>query len=170
MSIQAAKEDIGVSMAKYIPTWGVDVSYGRRTMEIGGEKIPDLFSAILSFNLPIFNTNLQDKWLAASKNEYMAAQYSADDQLQELKQMLHVEYASWQRFGERVAYYKSTLIPKSEQNAKAALMAYQSQVSVFTALMRARLKELKTKLQALNLVVDHTIAQVDLLYLLGEGT
>jgi len=61
------------------------------------------------------------------------------------------------------------VLPQASQNAQAALKAYKSQVTGFDPLMRARLMELKIKLQALKILVNRAQAQVNLLYITGDG-
>jgi outer membrane protein TolC len=81
--------------------------------------------------------------------------------------MLDTEYANWQRLGERAALYKSRLLREADANAEAALNAYQSGVTEFTTLMRARITDLDVHLDALRIRVDRAKARARLLYLAG---
>ena len=53
-------------------------------------------------------------------------------------------------------------------NAQASLKAYQSGVTEFTGLMRARITDLDVRLEALRIRVDRARAQANLLYLAGD--
>ena len=90
------------------------------------------------------------------------------EMLRELKQALDTDYASWQRLGERAALYQSQLLRESAANAQASLNAYQSGVTEFTTLMRARITDLNVRLDELRVRVDRAMAQASLLYLAGE--
>jgi outer membrane protein TolC len=80
-----------------------------------------------------------------------------------------VNHANWQRLGERSALYESRLLQVSTANAQASLKAYQSGVTEFTTLMRARITDLDVRLADLRIRVDHAKAQASLLYLAGEN-
>jgi outer membrane protein TolC len=56
----------------------------------------------------------------------------------------------------------------SAANAQASLNAYQSGVTEFSTLMRARITELDVRLDDLRVRVDRAKAQASLLYLAGE--
>ena len=70
--------------------------------------------------------------------------------------------------GERSALYQSQLMRVSAANTQASLNAYQSGVTEFTTLMRARITELDVRLDDLRVRVDRAKAHASLLYLTGE--
>ena len=89
--------------------------------------------------------------------------------LPETDLLLAADYADWQRLGERAALYEAKLLREATANADASLHAYQSGVTEFTTLMRARITELDVRLDELRIRVDRARAQANLLYLAGEG-
>ncbi len=160
-----------VAREQYKPGWSLDVTYGQRGgNHPDGEDRPDFLSAMVVMDMPLFTGQRQDRRLAASEQERLAATHARDDRLRELRRLLHSEYARWRRLGERMALYEKRLIPESEANVEAALLAYQSRVTEFITLMRARITDLDTRLQALRLRVDRAKAQARLLYVAGEKT
>jgi len=136
-------------------------------LAVEGSERADLFSVMLTMDLPLFTGNRQDRRLAASRHEAVAAMRSRDNQLRELRHTLDDTYAAWRRAGERLKHYRGALIPRARQNSEAALNAYQSERGDFDSLMRARIAELNTRLEALRLQVDQAKAQAGLLYLAG---
>lgn len=168
-ALQAAHESIEVARSKYSPSWMVDLSYGYRGEDPIGRDRADFISAMIVVDLPIFQSNLQDRWLEAAEKEYTAKQSSVEDRRRELKRMFDGEYANWKYLDERLKFYQDAVLPEAFRNAQAALKAYQSRVTDFEPLMRARLQELKLKLQALQLLVDRADSQINLLYIAGEG-
>jgi outer membrane protein TolC len=158
-----------VAREQYKPGWSLDVTYGQRGgNNPDGHNRPDFLSATVVMDMPLFTGKRQDRRLAASEQERLAATYARDDRLRELRRMLQSEYARWRRLGERVAHYQARLIPEAQANVEAALLAYQSRVTEFITLMRARITDLDTRLQALRLRVDRAKAQARLLYIVGE--
>ncbi len=168
-SAQAAKLGIDVAKARYMPSWTVDFSYANRQARKAGGERSEFISLMFMVDLPLFTSNRQDKWVTASEKEYNSALYTVEERRKNLRRKLDAEYANWLRVSERLQHYRGTVLPQASQNAEAALKAYRSQVTEFNPLMRARLMELKIKLQALNLLVDRAQAQVNLLYLTGDG-
>ena len=166
----AAQSGVNVAKSRYKPAVMVDLTYGKRDFEMpSGEIAADFISLMFMVDMPFFTSKRQDKWLSASEKEYNAAQYFINERRKQLKRLLDMEYVKWQRLTERLQHYRGSVLPQSGQNAEAALNAYRSQVTDFNPLMRARLMEFKNKLQALNLLVARATAQVNLLYLVGDG-
>jgi outer membrane protein TolC len=167
--LEAQKQAIQVVRQQYKPGWSAGLEYNKRFGDNpdGGQR-SDMVSAMLSVELPLFTANRQDRRLASSIQQAEAVQLARDDRLRELRQMLDTGYANWQRLGERAALYESQLLRESDANAQAALKAYQSGVTEFTALMRARITDLDIQLDLLRIRVDRARAQASLLYLAGE--
>jgi outer membrane protein TolC len=168
-NVNAAKKGIDVAKARYHPGWKMDLNYGRREESLAGVERADFISLVFMVDLPFFTSNRQDKWLEASEKEYNSAQYSVEERRKNLKRRLDAEYIKWTRLSERLQHFRGKVLPQASQNAQAALKAYSSQVTGFDPLMRARLMELKIKLQALNVLVSRAQAQVNLLYISGDG-
>ena len=167
--LEAQKQAIQVVRQQYKPGWSAGLEYNKRFGDNpDGEQRSDMVSAMLSVELPLFTANRQDRRLASSIQQAEAVQLTRDDRLRELRQMLDTGYANWQRLGERAALYESQLLRESDANAQAALKAYQSGVTEFTALMRARITDLDIQLDLLRIRVDRARAQASLLYLAGE--
>lgn len=168
LDADAAKEGIEVARSRATPEWMWEFetmwSYSR-----DGGIGSDAMAALITIDVPFARKNLQDRWLASSEKDYNSALFLLADQRRDLKRMLEREGVNIRRLDERVAFYRDVILPQSAQNAQAALRAYQARVADFSQLMRARQKELESKLEALRLLVERTQAQVNLLYLSGEG-
>ena len=167
--IESESQSIQIAREQFKPGWSVGLEYGQRYgEEANGESRPDMLTAMVSVDLPLFPGQRQDRRLAASLQEAEAARFSRADRLRELKEMLETEYANWQRLGERAVLYETRLLPEANANAEAALNAYQSGVTDFTTLMRARIADLEVRLEELRVRIERTQAQARLLYLAGE--
>ena len=167
--LEASNRAIQIAREQYKPGWSAALSYNQRFGDDpNGDERSDMMSAMVSIDLPVFPGKRQDKRLSASILQAESAQLTRDDKLRELKQMLDTDHANWQRLGERAALYESQLLNESAANARASLNAYQSGITEFTTLMRARITDLDVRLEALRVRVDRTRAQANLLYLAGE--
>ena len=103
--------------------------------------------------------------VAASKLDVKAAQQDLDDWRRQMKMQFEKTMAMYTRANERVQLYQGSVLPHSKQNTEATMSAYQSGVTDFNVLVRARLTELKSQLQFVKLNVERAKAQVELLYL-----
>lgn len=167
--IEASKRKIQIAGEQYKPGWSAGLEYRKRFGDDpGGDERADMMAAMLTVDLPLFPKKRQDKRLSASLLQAESVQLGRDDRLRELQQMLYTDYANWQRLGERAALYEVQLLHESAANARASLNAYQSGVTEFTTLMRARITDLDVRLEDLRVRVDRAMAQANLLYLAGE--
>ena len=167
--VNAMQQGTRIAREQYKPGWSAGIDYRKRFGEDpdGSDRV-DMMAAMLNVDLPLFTGNRQDRRLAASIAETEAAELRRDDKLRELRRMLATDYADWQRLGERAALYETKLLREATANADASLHAYQSGVTEFTTLMRARITELDVRLDELRIRVDRGRAQANLLYLAGE--
>lgn len=163
------EKNVDLAKQGYKPSWSVDLTYGKRDgKNPNGSERADFASAMVMFDLPLFTADRQDKKVAASKSRLNGALNSREERKRNLTKMWQAGLAKEKRLLQRIKQYDDLLLPKSDENAKSALYAYQSGRSEFTALMRAQITELETQLRALRLNVDHKKTQALLLYLVGE--
>lgn len=167
--IEAGRLEVDAARERYKPGWSLDVTYGERNgREADGSGRSDLLSAMVMVDLPLFTDKRQDRALAARKYEVTAVELERDELRRELRQQLETALAERERLQARLARYRERLLPEAGQHAEASLKAYQSGVSDFTALMRARLIELDARLTALRLRTDLAQTAARLRYLVGE--
>lgn len=168
---KVAGSQYGIELARqgYKPDWMVGLNYGFRDgNNPNGTERPDFVSAMLSFDLPLFTGDRQNKNVAASRLRHQASLQAREDQVRELQRELSETLSDWRKLGDRLQRYDKTILPQAHENAKAALFAYQNRQGEFTALMRARIMELETELKHLRLRINHLKSHAKLLYLLGE--
>ncbi|MCW8899617.1 MAG: TolC family protein [Gammaproteobacteria bacterium] len=169
--VAVGEKNVDLAKQSYKPSWSVDLTYGQRNgKNPNGSERADFASAMVMFDLPLFTADRQDKQVAASKFRLNGALNSREEQKRNLIKMWQAALAKEKRLLQRVKQYDVLLLPKSDENTKSALYAYQSGRSGFTALMRAQITELETQLRAIRLTVEHKKTQALLLYLVGENS
>jgi outer membrane protein TolC len=168
-NVNASKQMTEMARQEYKPGWSLLFDYGYRSgNNPDGTERSDFATALVSMDMPLFTGNRQDKNVAANEQKIAAARYVKDDRLRQLKQLYDKNQHLWQRLGEREELYKNSLLKAAKNNSKVALNAYQSGVSEFDTLMRARMTELDVRLEDLRIRVDRSIAQAQLLYVVGD--
>lgn len=166
--VAAGQSAVEAARQAYKPGWMVDVSYGDRRGRMDGERRSDMVSAMVTVDLPLFPGKRQDRRVAASVAEADAMRYRRDEAYRDLLRTLDTEYPRWQQLREREQGYEKSIVPAARNNAEAALNAYRNSVTDFSALMRAQIADLDTRLQALRTRTERLLAQVRLLYLAGD--
>lgn len=168
--LAAARQDVAIAKSRFKPSWGVDVSYGMRQGFNADGETPrsDFVSGMVSIDMPFFTAKRQDKRLNAAGQEVNAATDAIDDAKRELKRTLETGYANWILLGQRVKFYQENVLPEARQFSESSRRAYQSQVSEFPVLIKARLTELNVQLEMLKLQVERAKAHFDLQYIAGE--
>ncbi len=168
--IESQNQAVQIAREQYKPGWGVGLEYRKRFGENPDDTDrSDMLAAMVTVDLPLFPKKRQDRRLAASLQEAEAAQLMRSDRLRDLRAMLESDYASWERLGERADLYETRLLREARDNAQASLNAYQSGVTEFTTLMRARMTDLDIRLDDLRVRVDRAKTQARLIYLAGES-
>ncbi len=162
-------ESVEIAREQYKPGWSIGVEYRKRFGDnIDRTNREDQAAAMVKVDLPIFTNKRQDRRLVASQHQVSAAKFVRSDKLQSLRQAVLRDYANWERLSERSNLYEKRLVPEANANANASLTAYQSGVTEFTTLARARITQLNVRLETLRAKTEHSRAHSRLLYL-SEG-
>ena len=165
--IEAAETATSLAQQRNRPGWMLDLSYGFRSGDMGGESRPDLASAMVSFDLPLFRGNRQDREVAAARAEARGLHEMHDDHQREMRAMLAEAWSVAGRTAELEQYYESDLLPLAEQSVQAALLGYGANRTMIDEVIAARRAALETSLKHLRLAADRAQAQYDVEYLTG---
>lgn len=74
--------------------------------------------------------------------------------LRRLTSQLDAEYAHWRDISRRVVLYETSILSLSEDQAQAALLAYQSEAGDFADVMHGYIDDLNTRLDYVRLQVE----------------
>jgi outer membrane protein TolC len=166
--IDAAQTAVELARQRNRPGWMLDVSYGFRSGEMAdGVSRPDMLSAMVSFDLPLFRGNRQDREVAAARAEARGLHDMHDDHQRDMSAMLAEAWSVAERTAELERFYESDLLPLAEQSVQAALLAYRSNRAMIDDVITARRTALEASLKHLRLVADRAQAHYDVDYLAG---
>ena len=172
LEAELAAADLGIDVAReqYKPGVSVDLTYGARAgTGADGRGRPDLLSAMVMVDLPVFRDRRQDRTLAASQARYDAATEARADLMRRLRAMIDGAYAALDRLDQRLGLFDDRLLPDAGRNTEAALDAYQSAVGDLTALMRAEITEYELQLEHLRARAERLQLLAQILYLEGRS-
>lgn len=170
--VDVARDEVALAKEQYKPGFEVGVSYGLRQGNMMGDNgMPtpraNMVTAEVTMDLPVFTKNRQDKQLQASNDDLEASELSQQIDYRNLVKVLNEQYATWHRLSERNTLYTQELVPVAKQNAKAALLAYQSATTDMTTVLRAYSALKDVELEQLNVAVEREKVRASLLYLEG---
>jgi outer membrane protein TolC len=164
-TVNATKAGVQLAKQKYKPEWGVNASYGYREDDPAGRSRADLFSVGVTFDLPIFTENRQDKEVQAAISETEAVK---TEKLLLLRQLLGA-YSSAKgrllRLIGRQNLYKAKLLPQIYDQAEASLTAYTNDDGDFSDVVRSRIAVLNAEIDELRLNVEEQKIRLELNYL-----
>jgi len=169
--IKATGSDVALAEQKYKPEWGINASYGYREDDPMGMDRPDLFSMGVTFDLPIFTGNRQDKQVAAASARAEAKKTEKWLLLRNMIAGFESAKVRLVQLNERQALYQAQLLPQMNEQAEASLTAYTNDDGDFAEVVRARIAELNAQIDALGIDVDRqkTISEINYFFVMAAN-
>jgi len=167
--IDIQQADIDLAREDYKPGWALNASYGYRDDAPTGIERSDFFSVGVSFDLPVFTENRQDKTVSAANSRKQAL--SIDYQLLQKKLLSNAlkTLSEIERLEQRSELYQTKLLKQAHEQAEASLSAYTNDDGDFADVMRAYIAELNSKIEALEINIKQRKALATMNYLLAGG-
>ena len=130
-----------------------------------GNSRADLFSMGVTFDLPLFTENRQDKEVQSAISR---AEAIKTEKILLLRQLLG-SYSSAKgrllRLKDRQILYKSKLLPQIHDQAEASLTAYTNDDGDFSEVVRSRIAVLNAEIDELTIDVEEQKILLELNYL-----
>lgn len=164
--IDAMQTAVDLAQQKYKPEWGVSAQYGYRDDDPMGRSRADLFTVGITFDLPLFTGNRQDKEVSSSVSRAEALRTEKLLVARALMAQLDTLLVQNRRLNDRRSIYDTQLLPQMAEQAEAALAAYNNDDGDFAEAVRARIAELNAKIDYLTLNVDRLKNIAEMNYLL----
>lgn len=155
-----AKKSIELAEQKYKPKWSLNASYAYREDAPNSinmqNSMPrsDFFSVGVSFDLPLFTDNKQDKEV---ESRIALTEIVKTEKLLLLRKMISdidKERQQLKRLKQRQILYKEQLLTQTHQQAETALTAYTNDDGSLASVIHARMAELNAKITALKINIE----------------
>jgi outer membrane protein TolC len=163
--IKATKKGVNLAKQKYQPEWGVSASYGYRADDPMGRSRADLFSVGVTFDLPLFTENRQDKEVQSAISQTEAVKTEKILLLRQFIGAFSSAKGRLLRLHDRQNLYKSKLLPQIHDQAEASLTAYTNDDGDFSEVVRSRIAVLNAEVDELTLNVEAQKIHLELNYL-----
>lgn len=162
--IFAQLDGVELARQKYQAQWGVNASYAYRDDAPNGNSRADFFSIGLSVDLPLFTSNRQDKNLESARFRAEAAKTEQQLLLRNLMAQAINNWQSAEHTTARIAQYEQFILPQMAEQAESTLNAYTADAGDFGDVMRAKIAQLNTQLELIQLHNQLAQYQVQLQY------
>lgn len=161
--LKASESGIALAKQKYKPEWKINASYGYRSDDPNGFNRSDLFSIGVSFDLPIFTKNKQDKQVLSAVEKKSVIKTQKWALVRQLVAAFKTNQMQLQGLTRRQQLYQHRLLPQIHDQADAALTAYTNGDGDFSEVVRSRIAELNSLIEALDIDVERqkTIVQLN---------
>jgi outer membrane protein TolC len=161
--------ELGIELARqsYKPMWRVNAGYGYRDDPPSGDRA-DFISLGLSFDLPVFTKNRQDKEVLAAVSQAEAVKTTKWSLVRKMIAGFEKNRVQLKRLQERQTLYQVQLLPQMHEQAEASLTAYTNDDGDFAEVVRARIAELNARIEALEIDVEIQKTIIELNYYFME--
>lgn len=163
--IYSTKLGIKLAKQKYKPEWEVNASYGHRRDDDFGNSRADLLSLGVTFDVPLFTKNKQDKYVQSAVSYAESIKVEKYLLLREFLGTYSSAKGSLHRLKRRQALYKQKLIPQVNAQAEALLIAYTNDNGDFSSVVRSHLSVLNAEIDELSINIDEQKLHLKLNYL-----
>lgn len=156
---RVARGGADLAHAAYRPDWRLALGYGHRP------AFPEMLSIEVGVDLPAFTHNRQDRELAAALAEQDAAEAAVSDALRQLAAEAHASHHGAERLEDRLAHYRTQLVPEAEARSEAARVAWAAGTGSLREVLEARRAALELRMAHLDLQLDRLRHAVQLEWL-----
>lgn len=161
--IDALETDARLAQANKQADWSVEASYAQR-----GPAYSNMISIGVSIPLQWDQKNRQDREVGSRLALVEEAKARYEDMLRTREAEVRSTFNDWQTGMERVARYRSELIPATRQRVEAALTTYRTGKSDLASALSARQGEIDVRMQALAVEADTARAWARLNFLIPD--
>ncbi|SIS85552.1 Outer membrane protein TolC [Thalassolituus maritimus] len=167
--IQSSETGEALARQSYRPAWGLTAKYGYRDDDLMGNNRADLMSVGVTFDLPLFTGNRQDREVSAAVADTEALRTEKTLLLRRMRSALSAALTEYAYLYERKTFYQQQLLPQVQEQASAALSAYHSDRGDFPSVVKARTSVLNTRLARLKIETSLHRTLADIRYLSATG-
>ena len=165
----AAQAEVAMAKAMSKPMLGLDVGYGFRQGEgMEGGSRPDMLTAMVTFELPIFPKNRQRRELAAARSMQRSAELMAEDNRRMLQMSLREAHAKATLAHELLVLLEQTVLPTARAAADAALAGYRAGEESIDPVIAAARARLDAEIRHVRAQADLAVASAEIAALVGD--
>jgi outer membrane protein TolC len=165
----AAQAEVAMAEAMSKPMLAFDVGYGfRQGAGMEGDSRPDMLTAMVTFELPIFPKNRQRRERAAARSMERSAELMAEDNRRMLQMSLREAHAKATLAQEMLTLLEQTVLPTARAAADAALADYRAGEESIDPVIAAARARLDAEIRHVRAQADLAVASAEIAALVGD--
>lgn len=158
-AINLADADTAVATRERRPDWTVEASYGQR-----GSQYPNMLSFGVSIPLTVNRAHRQDRDIAEKSALGTKARMQYAEVMREIQTEIHSLSTTLASLAERLAVFKTQLLPPASSRVELATAAYRSGAGSLRDVFNARKMLLEKQLQITEMEKEATLVWAKLEY------
>ncbi|WP_390237066.1 TolC family protein [Vibrio sp. F74] len=168
-NILSKETQVRITEEAYAPQFGIEMGYAyRQANEMNGQPAPDLLSAYLTMDIPLFTDKRQDRQYAAAQYQVGAAKSQKDLLLVQMNAKVNTLITDKENLGERIERYQKVLLKQANNRTKATERGYENNTVQFSELIMAVRDELIIAIEEAKLQSDLDKTMNELAYTLNQ--
>ncbi|MEX0958908.1 MAG: TolC family protein [Burkholderiales bacterium] len=148
-TVEIAEREASLAHLATKPDWSVQVLYGQR-----GPAYSNMLTVQFGIDLPLFQTNRQDRVIRSRLALADEARALREDMLRQMRADLAGLYALWESNRERAAAFRAKVLPEARLRLDAASVVYRSGKGSLYEVLLARRVLLDLEIGALEREVE----------------
>jgi len=132
--IAARGKNVELAKQEVRPDFNLKLAYGER------QDRRDMLSGMIEMNLPIFIASKQERKVAQTHAELRAARAGYENSQNEILYMTADMNSMVQRLEQKIALYRTGIIPQARMQIDTAMSAYMVNKADFTTLLDSRMR------------------------------
>jgi outer membrane protein TolC len=122
--LDGARLEVDMAREDYKPAWMLDLSYGQRRPMADGTERPNMATAMVTLDLPVFRDKRQDRRLAEKQALENGARFESEDKRRELEAMYQSMRAEYEALAERAKIFDEQLLPAMRREAQKTIAGF----------------------------------------------
>ncbi len=147
----AMSQEVNLQKQKYKPAWTLNAQYGYRENDPVGNSRADFISLGVEFDLPVFTKKRQDQSVIDAHENASVARLKIDQYVLSSMSEFYAAMAQYQKIIEKEQLYQQQLLPQLRKISESTESVYSTGESSLIAVITAKIEELNTQIEYINI-------------------
>ena len=166
---ETAETEVALAGERYKPAFGLDLSYGfRQGRSADGSGRPDMLTAMITFDVPLFTRDRQDRETSAARARARAADSRRTDALRAMQAQLQAVHARATRLEALIDLYEQRIGGLAAVSVESALSGYRESDGPLVDVVAAERRVIDVRERLARLRRDHAQSLAEMAYLTGD--
>jgi outer membrane protein TolC len=160
--VERNKASLKLAERDYYPDFDIKLAYGQRDDGPAGRR-PDMVSAMVGFNLPLWHKSKQGRKVAESQKDIQATNDQLTAMTNEIRYMVSEKLADIERAEKQIELIRTGIIPQATLSLDSAIASYRVNKVDFITLLDTEMTLFKYETQYYRLLTDYrkSIAEIE---------